>query len=124
MFTVPSNSVVGSATRSRAVPSAVYAAAWNVEGSAISLACCPAGRLRRLLHDDDPVRGTGHGAADVDQVPLRVDLRDAQPDLRVTLRAVVARHLFSFEHARRIRSGADRSRLAVPRVAVRVGSAA
>src|SRR5688500_11452933 len=115
MFTVPSNRSSGSATRSRSVPNAVYAAAFSVSVSAI--------RSALLADEEDPVRGTSHRAADVDEVPFHIDLLDAEIRLRMPRGAVVPRHLLPLDHARRIRSGTDRARPAVLGVAVRVRSA-
>jgi hypothetical protein len=42
--------------------------------------------LPLLANDDDPVRRAGDGAADVDQIALRVHLLDPQADLGVPLR--------------------------------------
>src|SRR5205085_1514713 len=79
--------------------------------------------LRLLLDEDDPVRWPRHRAADVDQVALRVDLLDAQSDLRVLLRAVMARHFLALDDARWVRARSDRPGLPVPRIAVRVRTA-
>src|SRR5690349_21309665 len=80
--------------------------------------------LTLLPHDDDAVGRTGNGATDVDQIAIRIDLLDAEVSLRVTRRAVVARHLLALDDARRIRAGSDRARTTVLRVAVRVRTAA
>src|SRR4051812_46145279 len=106
MFTVPSNSSPGSVTASRDVPPAVYAAAWNVVLSAMRVL------LTLLLHDDDSTGFTGDRAADVDQVAFGVDLLDAKMSLRMTMIAVVARHLLSLDDAGRIGSRSDGTRTA------------
>src|SRR5215471_10011173 len=109
MFTVPSNSVSGSATLSRAVPPAVYAAAWN-EGVVVS---AMRESLRLLSDDHDAARLPGDGPADVDQIALRIDLLDAEMRLRVTLVAVVARHALALDDARRIRARSNGPRAPV-----------
>src|SRR4029079_7926576 len=80
--------------------------------------------LPLLANDDDPVRRAGDGAADVDQIALRVHLLDPQADLGVPLRAVVTRHLLALDDAGRIRAGSDRAGATMLRVAVRVRPAA
>src|SRR3954451_15074219 len=71
-----------------------------------------------LGHGDDAVLGSGNGAADEQEVPLRVYAHHPKPDLSVTLGAHVARHPLPLDHSRRIGAGADRARLAVTSVAV------
>src|SRR6266568_2462152 len=105
MFTVPSNRSTGSATFSRAVPLAVYAAAFIVVVSAISLCL--------LLHEDDAVRRTGNRATDVNQVSLRIDALDAKMSLRVSLVTVLTGHLLALDDARRIGAGSNRARTPV-----------
>src|SRR5688500_13796759 len=77
-----------------------------------------------LADEHDPVRRAGDRAADVDQVPLRIDLFDAEVRLRVPRSAVVPRHLLALDDARRVRAGSDRARTPMLRVAVRVRAAA
>src|SRR5260221_13631198 len=115
MFTVPSNRSAGSATFSRAVPFAVYADAFIVVVSAISLCL--------LLHEHDAVRRTGNRTADVNQISLRIDAFNTKMSLRVSLVAVLTRHFFAFDYSRRIGSWSNRARATVLRVAVRVGPA-
>src|SRR6476620_2108766 len=115
MFTVPSNSSAGSATLSRAAPFAENAAAFIEVLSAI---------LSLLLHEDDAIRRTGNCASDVNQISFGVDFLDAKMRLCVTVVAVMARHLLSFDNARWISSWSNRSRPAVLSVSVSVRSAA
>src|SRR6266550_581003 len=115
MFTVPSNRSAGSATFSRAVPFAVYAAAFIVVVSAISLCL--------LLHEDDAVRRTSNRASDVNQISLSIDALDAKMSLRVSLVAVLPRHLLALDDAGWIRSRSNRARATVLRVAMSVRSA-
>src|SRR5438128_8660275 len=77
-----------------------------------------------LMNDNDATGRAGNGAADVDQVAIHVELLDAEMRLRVTRRAVVARHLLALDDARRIGAGSDGARATMLRVAVRVWSAA
>src|SRR5688572_489901 len=116
MFTVPSNRSSGSATRSRSVPNAVYAAAFSVSVSAM--------RSALLADEEDPVRGTRHRASDVDEVPFHVDLLDAEVRLRVPRGAVVTGHLLALDHARRIGARADRAGPAMLGVSVCVWTTA
>src|SRR6185295_1521956 len=96
MCTVPSNRSDGSATRSRDVPLAVNAGASNVLLSTISLRTLyPFPFLDFFAHQHDPVSGTCHRAADVDQILLAIHALDPQTDLRVSRRAVVAGHLLA-----------------------------
>src|SRR5436190_1294544 len=115
MFTVPSNRSAGSATFSRAVPFAVYAAAFIVVVSAISLCL--------LLHEDDAVRRTGNRAADVNQISLSIDALDAKMSLRVSLVAVLTGHLLALDDAGWVRSRSNRAWTTVLRVSVSVRSA-
>src|SRR4029078_1291861 len=115
MFTVPSNSSAGSATLSRAAPFAENAAAFiEVLSDILSL----------LLHEDDAIRRTGNCASDVNQISFSIDSLDAKMRLRVTVVAVMTRHLLSFDDARWIGSWSNRSRPAVLRVSVSVRAAA
>src|SRR5512141_860866 len=116
MFTVPSNSSAGSETLSRAAPLAVYAAAFIVVVSAISLCL--------LLHEHDAVGRAGYRTTDVDQVALGIDALDAKMRLRVTMRAIVSGHLLALDDARRISARSDRSRPSVLRVSMGVRTAA
>src|SRR3984957_20446571 len=113
-LTVPSNGSVGRGSRSRAVPKDENTAASNVSATGSAL----------LTDDDDPVLGTSHRAADVDEMALRVDLLDPEMSLRVLLVAVVTGHLLALDHARRVGARSDRTGPAVLRVTVRVRSAA
>src|SRR6266851_9233466 len=77
-----------------------------------------------LLADrDETVHRTRHRAAHEQQIPLGVDSDDAQADLGEVAGAHVPRHPLALDDAGRIRAGRDRARLAVPRVAVRLGAA-
>src|SRR4051812_43671410 len=72
-----------------------------------------------LGHDNDAVLGSGNGAADEEEIPLRVYAHHPKPDLRVTLGAHVARHPLALDHSRRVGAWADRARLPVAGIAVR-----
>src|SRR6266542_3922026 len=115
LFRASARTFRGTATFSRAAPFAVYAAAFMVVVSAISLCL--------LLHEYDAVRRTGHRPADVDQIALGIDTLDPKMSLRMPLVAVLARHLLALDHARRIGAWADRARAAMLRVAVSVRTA-
>src|SRR5438552_4256863 len=115
MLTDPSKVSAGSFTGSRDFPAVVYAAAFSVVVSSIFLSL--------LLHHDDPVRGTGDGAADVDEVALRIDSLDAEMSLSVARRAHVTRHLLALDDAGRIGARSDGAGTAVLGVSVRVRSA-
>src|ERR1035441_6561908 len=80
-------------------------------------------RSALLADEHDPVPGTGHRAADVDQVALRVDLLHAEMRLRAAFGSEVAGHLLALDHARRIGAGPDRAGTPVLRVAVCIGPA-
>src|SRR5207237_7303435 len=80
--------------------------------------------MRPLLpHLDEAVRRPGDGAADEEQVPLRVDAVHPQADLRHALAAEPPGHLDPLEHARGRRGGTDRTRLAHVVRAVRLRAA-
>src|SRR3954467_5280091 len=99
MLIVPSKRSEGSATALLFFPFESYEAALMVVFSAIDLGL--------LLHEDDAVRRAGDRAADVDQVSLCIDLLDAKVSLRVTMIAVMARHLLALDHARWIGARSD-----------------
>src|SRR3954453_22354505 len=71
-----------------------------------------------LGHGDDPVPGTGNGAADEQEGALGVHLDHGEPQLGMALGAHVARHPLALDDAGRVGARADRARLPVPRVAV------
>src|SRR5271167_2065230 len=102
MLTVPSNRSVGSRTGGRGVPRAVNVSASKVMGAGVvpgvRAISVMAGSLPLFPDDDDAVLRTGHGAADVEQMPLRVDALDPEVRLGVLLVAVVARHLLALDH--------------------------
>src|SRR5215208_2028929 len=83
---------------------------------------CRASALLADLHD--PVRRAGDGAADVDQIALRIDLFDAQVGLRMPLVAVLTRHRLPLDDTRRIGTRSDGAGTAMLRVAVRVRTTA
>src|SRR5665647_840099 len=107
----------GSATRSRAVPLPVYAAASK-------LLVVSAMALTLLPYEENSIRRTGNRAAHVNEIALDVDLFDPEIDLRVPLRAVMAGHFLALDDARRIGAWSDRAGTAVLRVTVRVRSTA
>src|SRR2546423_1933258 len=77
-----------------------------------------------LSHLDETVLRAGNRARDEEQVLLRVDAVDREPDLRDALAAEAAGHLHALEDARGRRGGADRAGLADVVRAVRHGAAA
>src|SRR6185503_12130501 len=78
-----------------------------------------------LLADrDEPVHGTRHRPAHEQQIALGVDPHDPEAELGEVARAHMPGHALAFDDARRIRAGSDRARFAVPRVAVRLRTAA
>src|SRR6266849_3403569 len=77
-----------------------------------------------LADGDETVHRTRHRAAHEQQIPLGVDSDDAQADLGEVARAHVPRHPLALDDAGGIRARRDRSRLAVPRVAVCLGPTA
>src|SRR5690606_25662367 len=83
-----------------------------------------AARSSLLLHGHDPVLRSGHRAAHEEEIPVGVDLHDAEAEPGVALGAVMAGHLLALDHARRIGARPDGARLPVPRVAVGPGAAA
>src|SRR5512146_3099618 len=117
MLTVPSNTVPGSGTLSRAVPCAVYAAACS--DVAVVLSAMRVSWSSALLpYDHDAARLPGDRAADVDQIAIRVDLLDAEMGLGVALVAIVARHALALDDARRIGARPDGTGTTVLGVAV------
>src|SRR5687768_14882131 len=77
-----------------------------------------AARPSLLRHGHDAVLRARDGAPDEQQVPLRIDLDHAKPELSVPLGAHVTRHPLALDDAGWIGTRADRARLAVPRVPV------
>src|SRR5260370_9556778 len=82
-----------------------------------------AARASLLADGDEAVHRTGHRAPHEQQIALGVDLHDAQADLGEVAGAHVPGHPFAFDDARRVGTRSDRSRLAVARIAVRLGAA-
>src|ERR671930_1594852 len=70
------------------------------------------------------VHRAGDGSAHEQKIALNVDLDDTQADLGEIARAHVPGHPLTLDDARRVGTRRDRSRLAMPRVAVRLGTAA
>src|SRR5437870_7293567 len=69
--------------------------------------------MRPVLSDlDERILGAGNRALDEEEVPLRINLVDDQPDLGLSLAAHAAGHLPSLEDSRRRRRRADRAGLA------------
>src|SRR6201988_3330596 len=83
-----------------------------------------AARASLLADRDEAVHRARHGAAHEQEIALGVDLHDAQADLGEVAGAHVPGHPLAFDDARRIGTRRDRARLAVPRVAVGLGTAA
>src|SRR3989442_14563846 len=82
-----------------------------------------AARASLLADGDQAVHRTRHRAAHEQEIALRVDLHDAQADLGEVTGAHMTGHPLAFDDARRIGTARDRSRLALPRVAVGLGAA-
>src|ERR671923_1488158 len=83
-----------------------------------------AARASLLADRDEPVHRARHRAAHEQEIPLGIDLDDAQAELGEVAGAHMSGHPLAFDDARGIRPRGDRSRLAVTRVAVRLGTAA
>src|SRR6266705_5005570 len=82
-----------------------------------------AARASLLADGDEAVHRTRHRAAHEQEIALGVDLHDAQADLGEVAGAHVPRHPLAFDDARRVGARRDGSRLAVARIAVRLGTA-
>src|SRR5712664_1843232 len=76
-----------------------------------------------LADGDQAVHRARHGAAHEQEIALRVDPHDAQTDLGGVALPNEPRQALAFDDARRVGARSDRSRLAVPRVAVGLGAA-
>src|SRR6266436_5310237 len=82
-----------------------------------------AARASLLADGDEAVHRTRHRAAHEQEIALGVDLHDAQADLGEVAGTHMPRHPLALDDARRIGARRDRSRLAVARIAVRLGTA-
>src|SRR6266566_8349294 len=82
-----------------------------------------AARASLLADGDQAVHRPRHRAADEQEIALGVDLHDAQADLGKVARAHVPGHALALDDAGRVGTRRDRSRFAVPRVAVGHGAA-
>src|SRR2546426_12199672 len=80
-----------------------------------------AARSSLLADGDEAVHRTRHRAAHEQQIPLGVDSDDAQADLGEVAGAHMPGHPLAFDNAGGIRARRDRSRLAMARIAVRLG---
>src|SRR5438105_4491212 len=81
-----------------------------------------AARTSLLADGDQAVHRTRHRAAHEQEIALGVDPYDTQADLGEVAGAHMPGHALAFDDARRVGARRDRSRLAVPRVAVRLGA--
>src|SRR6267378_3766256 len=81
-----------------------------------------AARTSLLADGDQAVHRPRHRAAYEQQIALGVDSHDAQADLGEVAGAHMPGHALAFDDARRVGARRDRSRLAVPRVAVGLGA--
>src|SRR5467141_1292161 len=82
-----------------------------------------AARTSLLADGDQAVHRTRHRATHEQEIALGVDSHDAQTDLGEVAGAHMPRHALAFDDARGVGARRDRSRLAVPRVAVGLGAA-
>src|SRR2546425_499240 len=83
-----------------------------------------AARASLLADGDQAVHRARHGSAHEQEIALGVDLHDAQADLGEVAGAHMPRHALALDDARGVGARSDRSRLAVPGIAVRLGTAA
>src|SRR2546426_5847611 len=83
-----------------------------------------AARPSLFAHGEEPVHRTRHRATEKQQVPLGVDLHDAEPQLGEVARPHMPGHALPLDDARRIGTRRDRAGLAVTRIAVGFGTAA
>src|SRR2546425_4435567 len=83
-----------------------------------------AARSSLVADGDEAVHRPRHRAAHEQQIPLGVDSDDAQADLREVSGAHMPGHPLAFDDAGGIRARRDRSRLAMARIAVRLGPTA
>src|SRR2546430_4374654 len=81
-----------------------------------------AARTSLLADGHQAVHRTGHRAAHEQEIALGVDSHDTQADLGEVAGAHMPGHALAFDDARRVGTRRNRSRLAVPRVAVRLGA--
>src|SRR3954470_4084245 len=72
---------------------------------------------------DEAVHRTRHRAAHEQEIPLGIDPDDSEAELGGVAGTHMAGHPLALDDPRRIGTRGDRSRLAVPRVAVRLGAA-
>src|SRR5205823_12349616 len=77
-----------------------------------------------FAHRDEPVEGARHRATHEQQVALGIDLHHPEAELREAPGPHVPGHPLSFDDTRRVGAGCDRPGLAMPRVAVGLGTAA
>src|SRR5437870_13879397 len=82
-----------------------------------------AARAPLLAHREEAIHGAGHRAPDEQQVARGVDLDHPEAQLREAARPHVPGHALPLDDARRIGARGDGAGLAVPRVAVRLGTA-
>src|SRR2546426_773149 len=80
-----------------------------------------AARPSLLADSDQAVHRTRHRAAHEQQIPLGVNFDDAQADLGEVAGAHMPGHPLALDDAGGIRTWRDRSRLAMARIAVRLG---
>src|SRR6266571_3954122 len=83
-----------------------------------------AARASLLADSDQAVHRTRHRAAHEQEIALGIHFDDAQAELGEVAGAHMPGHPLSFNNPRRVGPRRDRSRLAVARVAVRLGTAA
>src|SRR5437773_11825099 len=83
-----------------------------------------AARASLLADSDQSVHRTRHRAAHEQEIALGIHFDDAQTELGEVAGAHMPGHPLSFNNPRRVGPRRNRSRLAVARVAVRVGTAA
>src|SRR6266404_2622962 len=82
-----------------------------------------AARASLLADGDEAVHRTRHRAPHEQEIALGVDLHDAQADLGEVAGAHMPGHALALDDARRVGARSDRSRLAVARITVRLGTA-
>src|SRR2546425_5344285 len=82
-----------------------------------------AARPSLFADGEEPVHRARHRATEKQQVPLGVDLHDAEPQLGEVARPHMPGHALPLDDARRIGTRRDRAGLAVTRIAVGLGTA-
>src|SRR3977135_2283775 len=82
-----------------------------------------AARGSLLADGEQGVHPNPHRGAHEKEIALGVDPHDPQADLREVAGAHMPGHALAFDDARGVRTRSDRSRLTVPGVAVRLGTA-